>query len=77
MDDPAVIKDVLDEAGFDGAALLALGETPEIKERLMANTAQAAERGVFGSPSFFVGTEIFFGKDRLRDVEEEILRQGT
>jgi len=77
MDDPAVIKDVLDQAGFDGGTLLALSETHEIKERLMANTARAAERGVFGSPSFFVGQEIFFGKDRLRDVEEEILRQGT
>jgi 2-hydroxychromene-2-carboxylate isomerase len=76
MDDPAVIKDALDEAGFDGAALLALSETPEIKDRLMANTTQAAERGVFGSPSFFVGAELFFGKDRLRDVEEEILRRA-
>jgi 2-hydroxychromene-2-carboxylate isomerase len=41
----------------------------------MRNTADAVERGVFGSPSFFVGDEIFFGKDRLRDVEEEIVRK--
>jgi 2-hydroxychromene-2-carboxylate isomerase len=38
----------------------------------MTNTEAATNRGVFGSPSFFVGDELFFGKDRLREVEEEI-----
>jgi 2-hydroxychromene-2-carboxylate isomerase len=46
-----------------------------VKDQLMRNTSEAVDRGVFGSPSFFVGNEIFFGKDRLRDVEEEIVRQ--
>ena len=54
---------------------MALAETPEIKNKLLKNTSDSVERGVFGSPSFFVGTELFFGKDRLRDVEEEIARQ--
>ena len=38
----------------------------------MDNTEQAVARGAFGSPSFFVGDELYFGKDRLRDVEEAI-----
>jgi 2-hydroxychromene-2-carboxylate isomerase len=75
MDDVDVIRDSLRESGLDADGLLALSESPEIKDRLMRNTADAVERGVFGSPSFFVGRELFFGKDRLREVEEEILRQ--
>ena len=45
------------------------------KDRLVANTTASVERGTFGSPTFFVGEEIFFGKDRLRDVENEITWQ--
>jgi 2-hydroxychromene-2-carboxylate isomerase len=73
MDDPEVIRAVLVESGLDADALLALSENQDVKDRLMRNTSEAVERGVFGSPSFFVGSELFFGKDRLRDVEEEIL----
>lgn len=72
MDDPQVIQAALDESGLDGARILArIGEQP-IKDRLLANTQASVERGNFGSPTFFVGDEMFFGKDRLRDVEEEI-----
>jgi 2-hydroxychromene-2-carboxylate isomerase len=67
----------LDEAGLDGQRLYAGTQDPEVKNRLMANTQAAFERGAFGSPTFFVGSEIFFGKDRLREVEEEIVRQGA
>jgi 2-hydroxychromene-2-carboxylate isomerase len=53
-------------------------QDPEVKARLIQNTEAAVERGVFGSPSFFVGGELFFGKDKLREVEEEILsREST
>ena len=48
---------------------------PAVKAALLANTEQAHRRGAFGSPTFFVDGEIFFGKDRLREVEEEIVRQ--
>ena len=44
-----------------------------MKDEPLANTTRSIERGAFGSPTFFVGDEIFFGKDRLRDVEERIL----
>jgi 2-hydroxychromene-2-carboxylate isomerase len=77
MDDPEVIRAALDESGLDGARLLARTQEPTVKERLLQNTQASVERGTFGSPTFFVGEEIFFGKDRLRDVEEEILGKAS
>jgi 2-hydroxychromene-2-carboxylate isomerase len=74
MDDPAVVEAVLRQSGLDGAALLAGTQDAQIKERLLKNTEASVARGTFGSPTFFVGDEIFFGKDRLRDVEEEVVR---
>jgi 2-hydroxychromene-2-carboxylate isomerase len=73
MDDPAVARAALEESGLDGAKLIAITHEPAVKDRLLANTQRSVERGAFGSPTFFVGEAIFFGKDRLRDVEEEIL----
>ncbi len=72
MDDPAVIHAALKQSGLDADALLAAAQTPEVKDKLIKNTEAAVARGVFGIPTFFVGDEIFFGKDRLRDVEEAI-----
>jgi 2-hydroxychromene-2-carboxylate isomerase len=74
MDDPAVVGAALTASGFDGAGLLARTQEAEVKDRLLKNTEASVARGTFGSPTFFVGDEIFFGKDRLRDVEEEIAR---
>jgi 2-hydroxychromene-2-carboxylate isomerase len=74
MDDPDVIRAALLESGLDADRLLVQAQTPEIKQRLLDNTEKAVARGVFGSPSFFVGNELFFGKDRLGEVEEEIAR---
>lgn len=74
MDDAAVIHAALLESGLDADALIAAAQAPEVKQALMANTEKAVERGAFGSPTFFVGNEIFFGKNTLPDVEEEILR---
>ena len=72
MDDPQVIRSALDEAGLDGARVLARIQDQEVKDRLLKNTESSVARGTFGAPTFFVGTEIFFGKDRLREIEEEI-----
>jgi len=74
MDDPDVIRASLAESGLDADALLAAAQSPEVKQTLLNNTEKAVERGAFGIPTFFVGGEIFFGKDRLRDVEEEIVK---
>jgi 2-hydroxychromene-2-carboxylate isomerase len=75
MDDPDVIRASLIEAGLPTDLLLRRVQDDDVKQRLLANTQEAVERGVFGSPSFFVGRELFFGKDQLRDVEEEIVQQ--
>ena len=74
MNDQAEIANVLTTAGIDAEKLLETSQQPDVKSGLMANTQSAFERGAFGSRTFFVGQEIFFGKDRLREVEEEILR---
>lgn len=73
MDDPAVAAAFLSANGFDGPALLARTQEPAIKEKLAANTEAAVARGVFGIPTFFVGDAMFFGKDRLAQVEEALL----
>jgi 2-hydroxychromene-2-carboxylate isomerase len=73
MDDPQVWRAALLGTSFDAPRFEELVQDPDIKERLLANTQRSVERGTFGSPTFFVGDEIFFGKDRLRDVEELIL----
>ncbi|KRB40969.1 2-hydroxychromene-2-carboxylate isomerase [Phenylobacterium sp. Root700] len=72
MDDPEVYAASLVEAGLPKDDILRLAQTDPVKSRLLANTEGAVDAGVFGSPSFLVGKELFFGKDRLRDVEEEI-----
>lgn len=69
MSDPEVFAEVMTKAGLDGAALLAATQDPDIKSKLAENTDGAVARGVFGIPTFFVGDEMFFGKDRLDQVE--------
>jgi 2-hydroxychromene-2-carboxylate isomerase len=75
MDDPEVIREALTSSGVDAELILKGIQDPDVKQQLIRNTDDAVARGVFGSPSFFVGSELYFGKDRLRDVEEEIERQ--
>jgi 2-hydroxychromene-2-carboxylate isomerase len=72
MDDPEVIRAALDSSGIDGERVLARIQDQEVKDKLLNNTEASVARGTFGAPTFFVGEEIFFGKDKLRDVEEEI-----
>ena len=72
MDDPEVVAAFLSANGFDGPALLARTQEPEIKAKLVANTEAAVARGAFGIPTFFVEGEMFFGKDRLDQVEEAL-----
>lgn len=78
LDDPDTIGAALAEGGLNAGRLVQTAQEPEVKARLMANTQAAHDRGAFGAPTFFVRDEMFFGKDRLREVEEEIarLRQG-
>jgi 2-hydroxychromene-2-carboxylate isomerase len=76
LDDPEVLRAALIESGFEAGRLLALSQTDEVKNELRANTERSVARGTFGSPTFFVGDEIFFGKDKLRDIEEALLARA-
>jgi 2-hydroxychromene-2-carboxylate isomerase len=60
----------LSASGLNGAKLLTRAQDADVKAKLIANTQSAVERGAFGSPTFFVGNEMFFGKEQLREVEE-------
>jgi 2-hydroxychromene-2-carboxylate isomerase len=76
LDDPAALGAVLADAGFDAAELLAATQDHAIKQRLIDNTEHAVERGTFGIPTFYVGSEMFFGKERLGQIEEELAARG-
>jgi 2-hydroxychromene-2-carboxylate isomerase len=70
MDDPEVALKALNASGLDAAKLFARAQESDVKAKLIENTQSAVERGTFGSPTFFVGKDMFFGKEQLREVEE-------
>lgn len=72
MNDPGVVTAVLAKAGFDAAALLALGSEQVVKDELKVATAAAVQRGIFGAPTFFVADQMFWGQDRLDFVREAL-----
>jgi len=73
MDDPQIAREAFMSSNIDFDRLFARAQQPDVKSRLMELTQNAVDRGAFGSPTFFVGKEMFFGKDQLRDVEEAII----
>ena len=75
MDDLEVFRSAFISSGIDIEKLIARAQQDDVKKRLIEVTNDAVSRGAFGSPTFFVGTEMFFGKDQLRDVEESIVEQ--
>jgi 2-hydroxychromene-2-carboxylate isomerase len=75
MDDPQIFRDALISSGIDIDRLIARAQLDDVKKRLIEKTSNAVARGEFGSPTFFVGDEMFFGKDKLREVEESIVEQ--
>ena len=72
LDDPEILRQAMAAAGLDGVSLMELAQTEAVKRKLADNTAAAVERGVFGLPAFFVGKEMFWGKERLGQVEEAV-----
>lgn len=72
MDDPQVIHAALASSDLPAEELIAATQDPEIKAKLLANTEASVALGNFGSPSFFLGDEIYFGKDSLRELEDAI-----
>jgi 2-hydroxychromene-2-carboxylate isomerase len=75
MDDLAIFRNAFIASGIDIDRLIARAQQDDVKKKLIEDTTDAVNRGAFGSPTFFVGREMFFGKDQLRDVEEEIIEQ--
>ncbi len=75
MDDLEVFRSAFISSGIDIDRLIARAQQDDVKKRLIDLTTDAVSRGAFGSPTFFVGKEMFFGKDQLRDVEESIIEQ--
>ncbi|MGY3440181.1 MULTISPECIES: 2-hydroxychromene-2-carboxylate isomerase [unclassified Bradyrhizobium] len=75
MDDPQVFREAFLSSGLDIDRLIARAQQDDVKKKLIDNTSDAVARGSFGSPTFFVGNEIFFGKDKVRELEEEIVAQ--
>jgi len=73
MDDLEVAAKALSASGVDGAKLLTRAQDADVKAKLIENTQSAVERGAFGAPTFFVGNEMFFGKEQLREVEEMVV----
>lgn len=72
MDDPQIVATELTAAGIDAERLMKRAQEDEVKQRLMATTEAAAKRGAFGSPTFFVGDDIYFGKNTLREIEDRL-----
>lgn len=75
MDDVETFRAAFISSGIDIDKLIARAQQDDVKKKLIEVTTDAVNRGAFGSPTFFVGTEMFFGKDQLRDVEESIVEQ--
>ena len=77
MDDPEVAAKALASSGLDAAKLFARAQDADVKGKLLENTQSAVERGAFGSPTFFVGNEMFWGKDRMEFLEAALAKPST
>lgn len=72
MNDASVVAGVLQKAGIDPAMLMAEATSADVKGALRKTTDEAVARGVFGAPTMFVGSTMFFGQDRLDFVREAL-----
>jgi 2-hydroxychromene-2-carboxylate isomerase len=77
LDDMSVLAQKITDAGLPSQHLMQQAQEQSIKDRLLHYTQTAFDHGVFGIPSFLVGSELFFGKDRLAQVEAEILSSAA
>ena len=67
-----VLIGVLDDAGLDGSTLVAAAQDPDVKQGLMDATQAVVDRGAFGLPTFFLGDDMYFGKDRVHVIESRL-----
>ena len=73
LSDVEVVGSLVNKAGLDSTRYLDAIQTDEIKELLKSNTSEAADRGAFGAPTFFIGDNMHFGQDRLHFVEQDLV----
>lgn len=73
MGDPGIVASGLTEAGIDAERLIARAQEADVKERLLSTTENAVRRGAFGSPTFFVDGQIYFGKNTLPEIEARLV----
>ncbi|MFC3229002.1 2-hydroxychromene-2-carboxylate isomerase [Marinibaculum pumilum] len=72
LTEPGNLEPLIRGAGLDPAALLAAAGTDAVLAKYRANTDEAVERGVFGAPTYFVDGDMFYGQDRLEQVEKAL-----
>ena len=72
LGNPTLLAETLAKAGFEAMEFTAMVSDPAVKQKLIANTDEAVQRGVFGAPTIFVGEQMFFGQDRLEFVKEAL-----
>lgn len=72
MDEPQLIRGELAAAGLPADEIVEGMALPEVKQALIENTEASVARGTFGSPTFFLGEELYFGKETLREIEEAL-----
>ena len=72
LNEPAVLAEVLKPSGFSVEDIMSMVQSEVVKQKLITETEQAIQRGIFGAPTFFVGDEMYWGQDRLHFVEQAL-----
>ncbi|REL37271.1 2-hydroxychromene-2-carboxylate isomerase [Thalassotalea euphylliae] len=72
MDDAQVLIEVLSAADLPADEIMTLCQSDEIKQKLAANTQYSVDKGSFGAPSFYIGDELFFGKETVAEIAERL-----
>ena len=70
LNEPTVLAEVLKPSGFSVEDIMSMVQSDVVKQKLITETEQAIQRGIFGAPTFFVGDEMYWGQDRLHFVEQ-------
>ncbi len=72
LNEPTVLAEVLKPSGFSVEDIMSMVQSDVVKQKLITETEQAIQRGIFGAPTFFVGDEMYWGQDRLHFVEQAL-----
>ena len=72
LNEPTVLAEVLKPSGFSVEDIMSMVQSEVVKQKLITETEQAIQRGIFGAPTFFVGDEMYWGQDRLHFVEQAL-----